>query len=165
MAKQVKVVTDGDIGAGLKVEYGKLLVDVDGVSIKVVGNQLVATSQVDLRVTAIAADKYTGKLKVTVSDAEGGNVQIVETTLTDLIALSKVYDNLAEVKADGIYVGKEAVKEAATEAVPEAVKGVAKEAVKEVAKEVVTAEAKKGATVEFQDLAGYTLGYAFETNY
>ena len=144
MAKQVKVVTDGDIGAGLKVEYGKLSVNVDGVSIKVIGNQLVATSQVDLRVTAIAADKHTGKLKVTVSDAEGGNVQIVETTLTDLIALSKVYDNLAEVKADGIYVGKEAVKE--------------------VAKEVVTAEAKKGATVEFQDLAGYTLGYAFETN-
>jgi len=144
MAKQVKVVTDGDIGAGLKVEGGKLLVAVDGVSIKVVGNQLVATSQVDLHVTAIAADKETGKLKITVADAEGGNAQTVETTLADLLALSKTADNLAEVKADGLYVGKEAVKSVATE--------------------VVTAEAKKGATVEFQDLAGTTLGYAFETN-
>ena len=144
MAKQVKVVTDGDIGAGLKVEGGKLLVAVDGVSIKVVGNQLVATTQVDLRITAIAADKETGKLKITVADAEGGNVQTVETTLADLIALSKDADNLAEVKTDGIYVGKTSVKEAA--------------------KEVVAEEAKKAATLEFQDLAGNTLGYAFETN-
>lgn len=144
MAKQVKVVTEGDVGAGLKVEGGKLLVAVDGVSIKVVGNQLVATSQVDLRITAIAADKETGKLKITVADAEGGNTQTVETTLADLLALSKEADNLAEVKADGLYVGKEAVKGVATE--------------------VVTAEAKKGATVEFQDLAGTTLGYAFENN-
>lgn len=144
MAKQVKVVTEGDVGAGLKVEGGKLLVAVDGVSIKIVGNQLVATSQVDLRVTAIAADKETGKLKITVADAEGGNEQTVETTLADLLALSKEADNLAEVKADGLYVGKAAVKTVATE--------------------VVSEEAKKGATVEFQDLAGNTLGYAFETN-
>lgn len=144
MAKQVKVVTEGDVGAGLKVEGGKLLVAVDGVSIKVVGNQLVATSQVDLRITAIAADKETGKLKITVADAEGGNTQTVETTLADLIALSKEADNLAEVKTDGIYVGKTAIKNAAKEVVPE--------------------EAKKAATLEFQDLAGNTLGYAFETN-
>lgn len=144
MAKQVKVVTDGDIGAGLKVEDGKLLVAVDGTTIKVVGNQLVATTQVDLHITAIAADKETGKLKVTVSDAEGGNAQTIETTLADLIALSKDTDNLAEAKPDGIYVGKEAVKAAA--------------------KEVIDSEAKKGATAEFQDLAGNTLGYAFENN-
>ena len=144
MAKQVKVVTEGDVGAGLKAEGGKLLVAVDGVSIKVVGNQLVATSLVDLRITAIAADKETGKLKITVADAEGGNVQTVETTLADLLALSKEADNLAEVKTDGLYVGKAAVKAVATE--------------------VLSEDAKKGATVEFQDLAGNTLGYAFETN-
>lgn len=144
MAKQVKVVTSADIGDGLKVEGGKLLVSVDGTSVKIEGGKLVATSQVDLRVTAIAADKETGKLKITVADADGGNTQTVETTLADLIALSKDADNLAEVKTDGIYVGKTAVKDAAKEVVPE--------------------EAKKAATLEFQDLAGNTLGYAFETN-
>lgn len=140
MANQVKVVTEGDIGAGLKVENGELVVAVDGVTIKVVGNQLVATTQVELHVTDVSADKETGKLKVTVSDGQGGNVQTIETTLADLIAVSKNPDNLAEARSDGIYVGKAAIKE------------------------IVAEEAKKGAEVQFQNLAGNDIGYAFENN-
>lgn len=114
-----KVVTDADIGAGLKIEAGKLLVEVDNSTIKIVGNQLVATSKVDLRVTAITPEE--GKLKITVADENGENAQTVETTLAKLIVLSQAEGNLVEAKDDGIYVGKvkvvEAVKEAATEEV------------------------------------------------
>ena len=114
-----KVVTDADSGAGLKIEAGKLLVEVDNSTIKIVGNQLVATSKVDLRVTAITPEE--GKLKITVADENGENAQTVETTLAKLIVLSQAEGNLVEAKDDGIYVGKvkvvEAVKEAATEEV------------------------------------------------
>lgn len=128
-----KVVTDADIGAGLKIENGKLLVEVDGSTIKIVGNQLVATQKVDLRVTAMTAEE--GKLKVTVADENGENAQTVETTLAKLIALSQAEGNLAVAKDDGIFVGKAEVK----------------------------AAVKEDATVEFQSLGGTTLGYAFET--
>lgn len=142
MAKQVKVVTDGDIGAGLEIVANKLQAAIDNDTITVEGGKLVAKAKADLRVTGMnAAD---GNLTVTVSDGQGGAPTTIQTTLASLLALSAEADNLAEKKADGIYVGKAAVKEAA--------------------KEVVADEAKKGATVEFQDLAGNTLGYAFETN-
>ena len=142
MAKQVKVVTDSDIGAGLAVIENKLQVAFDNETIVVEGGKLVAKAKADLRVTGMnAAD---GNLTVTITDGQGGNATTIQTTLASLLALSAEADNLAEKKADGIYVGKTAVKEAA--------------------KEVVADEAKKAATVEFQDLAGNTLGYAFETN-
>lgn len=139
MAKTIKVVTENDIGKGLKVEAGKLLVEIDEGTLEFKGNQLAAkipTNNVDLRVTAIAADKQTGKLKITVADAEGGNVQTVETTLADLIALSKNSDNLATVDNGGIYVSPASVQQAA----------------------------KRGADVNFQSLGGESLGYAYETD-
>lgn len=142
MAKQVKVVTDSDIGAGLAVLENKLQVAFDNETIVVEDGKLVAKAKADLRVTGMnAAD---GNLTVNITDGQGGNATTIQTTLASLLALSAEAGNLAEKKADGIYVGKTAVKEAA--------------------KEVVADEAKKAATVEFQDLAGNTLGYAFETN-
>lgn len=138
MAKTIKVVTEGDIGKGLKVEGGELLVEIDEGTLEFKGNQLAAkipTQNVDLRVTAIAADKVTGKLKITVADAEGGNAQTVETTLSDLIALSNNSDNLATIDNGGIYVSPAAVQR----------------------------KAKQAADVTFQSLGGTTLGYAYET--
>lgn len=117
-----KVVTDADIGSGLKIEAGKLLVEVDNSTIKIVGNQLVATSKVDLRVTAITPEE--GKLKITVADENGENAQTVETTLAKLIVLSQAEGNLAEAKDDGIYVGKVKVVEAAKEAATEEVRSL-----------------------------------------
>ncbi len=117
-----KVVTDADIGAGLKIEAGKLLVEVDNSTIKIVGNQLVATSKVDLRVTAITPEE--GKLKITVADENGENAQTVETTLAKLIILSQAEGNLAEAKDDGIFVGKAKVVEAAKEAATEEVRSL-----------------------------------------
>lgn len=139
MAKTIKVVTENDIGKGLKVEAGKLLVEIDEGTLEFKGNQLAAkipTNNVDLRVTAIAADQQTGKLKITVADAEGGNQTVVETTLSDLIAMSKNLDNLATIDNGGIYVSPTNVQQAA----------------------------KTAADVTFQSLGGDTLGYAFESN-
>ena len=139
MAKTIKVVTEGDIGKGLKVEGGKLLVEIDEGTLEFKGNQLAAkipTNNVDLRVTNMAVDQVTGKLKLTVADAEGGNAQTVETTLADLIALSKNTDNLATVDNGGIYVPPASVQQAA----------------------------KRGAVVNFQSLGGESLGYAYETD-
>lgn len=138
MAKTIKVVTENDIGKGLKVEAGKLLVEIDEGTLEFKGNQLAAkipTQNVDLRVTAITTDKVTGKLKITVADAEGGNTQTVETTLSDLIALSNNSDNLVTIDNGGIYVSPASVGQAA----------------------------KKAAEVNFQSLGGTSLGYAFES--
>ena len=139
MAKTIKVVTENDIGKGLKVEAGKLLVEIDEGTLEFKGNQLAAkipTNNVDLRVTAIAADQQTGKLKITVADADGGNAQTVETTLSDLIAMSKNLDNLATIDNGGIYVSPTSVQQSV----------------------------KTAADVTFQSLGGDTLGYAFESN-
>lgn len=138
MTKTIKVVTENDIGKGLKVEAGKLLVEIDEGTLEFKGNQLAAkipTQNVDLRVTAITADKVTGKLKITVADAEGGNAQTVETTLSDLIALSNNADNLATIDNGGIYVSPASVQQ----------------------------KAKQAADVTFQSLGGTTLGYAYES--
>lgn len=124
MAK-IKVVTERDIGKGLEIADQKLNVVVDDVTIKIVDNKLVAQipeSEVDLRVTKIKADKATGKLKVTVDDGAGGNEQTVETSLAELLVVSAEADNLAEVKDDGIYVGKAKVVEAVKD--PETVKAL-----------------------------------------
>lgn len=138
MSKTIKVVTENDIGKGLKVEAGKLLVEIDEGTLEFKGNQLAAkipAQNVDLRVTAITADKVTGKLKITVADAEGGNAQTVETTLSDLIALSNNSDNLATIDNGGIYVSPASVQQ----------------------------KAKQAADVTFQSLGGTTLGYAYES--
>ena len=143
MAK-IKVVTERDIGDGLIIENGKLKANVDGVTIVVEGGKLVAKipeAGVDLRVTKIKADKATGKLKVTVDDGAGGNEQTVETSLAELLVVSAEADNLAEVKDDGIYVGKAKVVEAVKD--PETVKALA--------------ELLKGD--ELQGLDGTSIGY------
>lgn len=114
MAK-IKVVTERDVGKGLEIADKKLNVVVDDVTIKIVDNKLVAQipeAGVDLRITAIKGDKATGKLKVTVDDGEGGNVKTVETSLAELLVVSAEADNIAEVKEDGIFVGKATVVEA-----------------------------------------------------
>lgn len=143
MAK-IKVVTERDIGKGLEIADQKLNVVVDDVTIKIVDNKLVAQipeTGVDLRVNAIAADKATGKLKVTVDDGAGGNEQTIETSLAELLVVSAEADNLAEVKDDGIFVGKAKVVEILKE--PETVKALA--------------ELLKGD--ELQGLDGTTIGY------
>ena len=143
MAK-IKVVTERDVGKGLEIANQKLNVVVDDVTIKIVDNKLVAQipeSGVDLRVTKIKADKATGKLKVTVDDGAGGNEQTVETSLAELLVVSAEADNLAEVKDDGIYVGKAKVVEAVKD--PETVKALA--------------ELLKGD--ELQGLDGTSIGY------
>ena len=143
MAK-IRVVTERDVGKGLEIADQKLNVVVDDVTIKIVDNKLVAQipeSGVDLRVTAIKADKATGKLKVTVADADGGNEKVLETTLAELLVVSAEADNLAEVKDDGIFVGKAKVVEAIKD--PETVKALA--------------ELLKGD--ELQSLGGTSIGY------
>lgn len=143
MAK-IRVVTERDVGKGLKIAETKLNVAVDDVTIKIVDNKLVAQipeSGVDLRVNAIAADKVTGKLKLTVADANGGNETTVETTLAELLVVSAEADNIAEVKDDGIFVGKAKVVEAVKD--PETVKALA--------------ELLKGD--ELQGLDGTSIGY------
>ena len=143
MAK-IRVVTERDIGKGLEIANQKLNVAVDDVTIKIVDNKLVAQipeAGVDLRVTKIKADKATGKLKVTVDDGAGGNEQTVETSLSELLVVSAEADNLAEVKDDGIFVGKAKVVEILKE--PETVKALA--------------ELLKGD--ELQGLDGTTIGY------
>lgn len=143
MAK-IKVVTDRDVGKGLEIANQKLNVVVDDVTIKIVDNKLVAQipeSGVDLRVTKIKADKATGRLKITVDDGAGGNEKTVETTLAELLVVSAEADNLAEVKDDGIFVGKAKVVEVVKD--PETVKALA--------------ELLKGD--ELQGLDGTTIGY------
>ena len=143
MAK-IKVVTERDTGKGLEIANQKLNVVVDDVTIKIVDNKLVAQipeSGVDLRVTKIKADKATGKLKVTVDDGAGGNEQTIETTLAELLVVSAEADNIAEVKDDGLYVGKAKVLEIVKD--PETVKALA--------------ELLKGD--ELQGLDGTSIGY------
>lgn len=143
MAK-IRVVTERDISKGLEIADQKLNVVVDDVTIKIVDNKLVAQipeSGVDLRVTKIKADKATGKLKITVDDGAGGNEQTVETTLAELLVVSAEADNIAEVKDDGIFVGKAKVVEILKE--PETVKALA--------------ELLKGD--ELQGLDGTSIGY------
>lgn len=143
MAK-IRVVTENDTGKGLEIANQKLNVVVDDVTIKIVDNKLVAQlpeAGVDLRVTKIKADKDTGKLKITVDDGDGGNEKTVETTLAELLVVSAEADNLAEVKDDGIYVGKAKVLEIVKD--PETVKALA--------------ELLKGD--ELQSLGGTSLGY------
>ena len=143
MAK-IKVVTERDVGTGLAIENQKLNVVVDDVTIKIVDNKLVAQipeTGVDLRVTAIKGDKATGKLKITVDDGAGGNETTVQTSLAELLVVSAEADNIAEVKDDGIFVGKAKVLEIVKD--PETVKALA--------------ELLKGD--ELQGLDGTTIGY------
>ena len=143
MAK-IKVVTERDVGKGLEIADAKLNVVVDDVTIKIVDNKLVAQipeTGVDLRVTAIKGDKATGKLKITVDDGAGGNETTVQTSLAELLVVSAEADNLAEVKDDGIFVGKAKVLEVVKD--PKTVKALA--------------ELLKGD--ELQGLDGTSIGY------
>jgi hypothetical protein len=143
MAK-IKVVTERDVGTGLTIANQKLNVVVDDVTIKIVDNKLVAQipeTGVDLRVTKIKADKDTGKFKITVDDGAGGNETTVQTSLAELLVVSAEADNIAEVKDDGIYVGKAKVLEIVKD--PETVKALA--------------ELLKGD--ELQGLDGTAIGY------
>ena len=143
MAK-IRVVTERDVGKGLEIANQKLNVVVDDVTIKIVDNKLVAQipeTGVDLRVTAIKGDKATGKLKITVDDGAGGNETTVQTSLAELLVVSAEADNIAEVKDDGIFVGKAKVLEIVKD--PETVKALA--------------ELLKGD--ELQGLDGTTIGY------
>ena len=74
-------------------------------------------------------------------DGAGGNEKTVETTLAELLVVSAEADNLAEVKDDGIFVGKAKVVEAVKD--PETVKALA--------------ELLKGD--ELQGLDGTSIGY------
>lgn len=143
MAK-IRVVTENDTGKGLEIANQKLNVVVDDVTIKIVDNKLVAQipeTGVDLRVTKIKGDKDTGKLKITVDDGAGGNETTVQTSLAELLVVSAEADNIAEVKDDGIYVGKAKVLEIVKD--PETVKALA--------------ELLKGD--ELQSLGGESIGY------
>lgn len=143
MAK-IKVVTENDTGKGLEIANQKLNVVVDDVTIKIVDNKLVAQipeTGVDLRVTKIKGDKDTGKLKITVDDGASGNETTVQTSLAELLVVSAEADNIAEVKDDGIYVGKAKVLEIVKD--PETVKALA--------------ELLKGD--ELQSLGGVSLGH------
>nr|DAM35024.1 MAG TPA: hypothetical protein [Caudoviricetes sp.] len=143
MAK-IRVVTENDTGKGLEIANQKLNVVVDDVTIKIVDNKLVAQipeTGVDLRVTKIKADQDTGKLKITVDDGAGGNETTVQTSLAELLVVSAEAGNIAEVKDDGIFVGKAKVVEAVKD--PETVKALA--------------ELLKGD--ELQGLDGTTIGY------
>lgn len=109
---QIKVVTENDISKGLKIEDGKLIVEVDNTTIRIEGNQLVAVPQntVDMRITGIQPNG--DKLQITVADENGENSTTIETTLAGLLAISTADGNLAEKDATGILVTPTKVKEA-----------------------------------------------------
>lgn len=69
-----KVITDKDTGEGLEIDNGKLKVAVDGTTVVIQGNKLVAVSNnVDLHVSSLSYDSETGELKAIVTDANGEN--------------------------------------------------------------------------------------------
>lgn len=115
-----KVITDKDTGEALAIENGKLNVQVDGTTVVIRGNKLVAISGIDLHVSELSFDQETGELKAVVTDADGGNRQETTTSLAALLSLSQEAGNLLSKKSDGVYlgvrnvideIGRDAVKE------------------------------------------------------
>lgn len=115
MEEKGKVITHKDVGIGLNIDNGSLAVKTDGVTITIEGGALVAKQGVDLRVKQIIGDQESGKLKVTVAGENGEGEQVVETSLAQLLALSRAADNLAKANEDGVFVGKSDVVDAVKE--------------------------------------------------
>lgn len=116
-----KVITDQDTGEALAIENGKLNVQVDGTTVVIRGNKLVAVgNSVDLHVSELSYDNSTGELKAVVTDADGGNRQEVTTSLAALLTLSQEAGNLLSKKTDGIYLGvRDVIDEIGRDAVKE----------------------------------------------
>lgn len=115
-----KVITDQDTGEALAIENGKLNVQVDGTTVVIRGNKLVAISGIDLHVSELSFDQETGKLKAVVTDADGGNRQETTTSLAALLSLSQEAGNLLSKKSDGVYLGvRDVIDEIGRDAVKE----------------------------------------------
>lgn len=106
MEEKAKVITGHDVGVGLNVSAGVLTVSVDDVTVKIENGKIVAKQGVDLRVKQVNGDQASGKLKVTIAGENGEDEQVIETSLSQLMALSKANGNVATTKEDGIYVGE-----------------------------------------------------------
>ena len=115
-----KVITDQDTGEALAIENGKLNVQVDGTTVVIRGNKLVAISGIDLHVSELSFDQETGELKAVVTDADGGNRQETTTSLAALLSLSQEAGNLLSKKSDGVYLGvRDVIDEIGRDAVKE----------------------------------------------
>lgn len=115
-----KVITDKDTGEALAIEDGKLNVQVDGTTVVIRGNKLVANSGIDLHVSELSFDRETGELKAVVTDADGGNRQETTTSLAALLSLSQEAGNLLSKKSDGVYLGvRDVIDEIGRDAVKE----------------------------------------------
>lgn len=115
-----KIITDQDTGEALAIENGKLNVQVDGTTVVIRGNKLVAISGIDLHVSELSFDQETGELKAVVTDADGGNRQETTTSLAALLSLSQEAGNLLTKKEDGIYLGvRDVIDEIGRDAVKE----------------------------------------------
>jgi len=115
-----KVITDQDTGEALAIENGKLNVQVDGTTVVIRGNKLVAISGIDLHVSELSFDQETGELKAVVTDADGGNRQETTTSLAALLSLSQEAGNLLSKKSDGVYLGvRDVINEIGRDAVKE----------------------------------------------
>ena len=115
-----KIITDQDTGEALAIENGKLNVQVDGTTVVIRGNKLVAISGIDLHVSELSFDQETGELKAVVTDADGGNRQETTTALAALLSLSQEAGNLLSKKSDGVYLGvRDVIDEIGRDAVKE----------------------------------------------
>lgn len=115
-----KVITDKDTGEALAIENGKLNVQVDGTTVVIRGNKLVAISGIDLHVSELSFDQETGELKAVVTDADGGNRQETTTSLAALLSLSQEAGNLLSKKSNGVYLGvRDVIDEIGRDAVKE----------------------------------------------
>ena len=115
-----KIITDQDTGEALAIENGKLNVQVDGTTVVIRGNKLVAVSGIDLHVSELSFDQETGELKAVVTDADGGNRQETTTSLAALLSLSQEAGNLLSKKSDGVYLGvRDVIDEIGRDAVKE----------------------------------------------
>nr|DAR79927.1 MAG TPA: hypothetical protein [Caudoviricetes sp.] len=115
-----KIITDQDTGEALAIENGKLNVQVDGTTVVIRGNKLVAISGIDLHVSELSFDQETGELKAVVTDADGGNRQETTTSLAALLSLSQEAGNLLTKKSDGVYLGvRDVINEIGRDAVKE----------------------------------------------
>jgi hypothetical protein len=115
-----KIITDQDTGEALAIENGKLNVQVDGTTVVIRGNKLVAISGIDLHVSELSFDQETGELKAVVTDADGGNRQETTTSLAALLSLSQEAGNLLSKKSDGVYLGvRDVINEIGRDAVKE----------------------------------------------
>lgn len=115
-----QVITNNDVGEGLTIEGNKLNVEVDGTTVVIRGNKLVAIAGVDLHLSELSFDQATGELKAIVTDSSGGNRTEATTSLAALLTLSQEEGNLLTKKADGIHLGvRDVIDEIGRDAVKE----------------------------------------------